>query len=223
MFRHRLKNVMAAVVLLLVSAPGHAAHHLVTYATADGGHIEGALFPVKSKPLVAVFAHGAVFDKESWYPLARHLQDKGIASLAIDFRDYGKSTGPAGGLYHDLLGAVGFLEHRGYHRIALVGGSMGGAAVLTALQHTQDPHIVKAVLLAPAGGAPLSRPHLQKLFIVSRGDGLHSTVKSLCDQSASPKRLVVLPGSAHAQHIFATDQAGPLRALITRFLTRPTP
>jgi hypothetical protein len=37
-------------------------------------------------------------------------------------------------------------------------------------------------------------------------------------QAPDPKKLVLLPGDAHAQHIFKTDQAERLTEEILRFL-----
>ena len=61
--------------------------------------------------------------KESWYLLAEPLQRMNIASLALD----GKSR-------QDVLAAVNLLKGKGFKNILLAGGSMGGAAVLDALE-----------------------------------------------------------------------------------------
>ncbi|MGA7802116.1 MAG: alpha/beta fold hydrolase [Gammaproteobacteria bacterium] len=200
------------------TAVGASGHHPVHFRTADGGTIDGTLFPA-GKALAVVLAHGAVFDKESWYPQARRLQQSGVTALPFDFRGYGNSSAPDNGhLYQDVLGAVAYLEQQGYAHIALVGGSMGGAAVLDALARRDDPHITRVLLLAPAGGQPVAGSHIDKLFIVSAGDGLRSTVQSLYDRSDEPKQLEILPGSAHAQHIFAGPEAARLTDVLLHFL-----
>ncbi len=58
-----------------------------------------------------------------------------------------------------------------------------------------------------------------KLFIVSEGDRLSDSVRSQFQKAPEPKRLEILKGSAHAQHIFKTDQAEKLEKLIVDFLT----
>lgn len=218
----RMFRLFPALLALLAVPPasGAAGHHAVQFRTADGGTIEGSLFPA-GKTLAVVMAHGAVFNKESWYPQARRLQQAGVTALPFDFRGYGKSTAPDDAhLYQDVLGAVAFLEHEGYQHIALVGGSMGGAAVLKALAEGagDDPQVTRAMLLAPAGGEPVASTRIHKLFVVSEGDGLRSTVQSLYERSADPKRLEILPGSAHAQHIFGGPEAGHLTDLMLQFL-----
>ena len=63
---------------------------LVNFKTEDGGTIEASLFE-GGKDLGVIFAHGAIFNKESWYFLCEKLQAKGVSSLSIDFRGYGNS------------------------------------------------------------------------------------------------------------------------------------
>jgi hypothetical protein len=55
----------------------------VTFKTEDGAIIEGTFFEEKKNRAV-MFAHGKVFNKESWYPLCEWLQKEGIASLALN-------------------------------------------------------------------------------------------------------------------------------------------
>lgn len=204
-----------ALLLLAATTPGQKD---ITFSTSDGAHIQARLFSSTQKQVV-VFAHGAVFNKESWYPLAERLQKEGIASLPFDFRGYGKSQGAGSkDLYRDILGAVSFLETQGYTRIGLVGGSMGGGAVLQALAHTQDPKIDSAILLAPASGPPIKNPKVRKLFIVSEGDPHRTDVTALSRASSSPSVLRLLPGEAHAQHIFQTGEGHELTELIVQFL-----
>lgn len=63
---------------------------LITYKTEEGGAIEASFFD-GGKELAVVFAHGAIFNKVSWYFMAEKIQSKGVASLSIDFRGYGNS------------------------------------------------------------------------------------------------------------------------------------
>lgn len=191
----------------------------VTFSTEDGATIEGSFFKGKKNQAV-VFAHGAVFNKESWYPLAENLQKLGIASLAIDFRGYGNSKrGKSSDLYYDVLGAVDYLEKKGFKHIAIVGGSMGGAAILRSLAHKVSPRIGKVILLAPAGGEAIKSQTIKKLFVVAEKDRFYSRVHELYMASMEPKELKVYPGSTHAQHIFKTEYGTDLTNFIIRFLS----
>ncbi|VAV83340.1 hypothetical protein MNBD_BACTEROID02-151 [hydrothermal vent metagenome] len=192
---------------------------LITYPTEDKGVIEASFFKGTDRNLAVIFAHGAIFNKESWYFLAEKLQDKGIASLSIDFRGYGNSKkGTTNKRSLDILGAVDYLKSKGFNNIAIVGGSMGGAAVLSALDTKTDNVIKKVVLLAPAGGAGIASTSIKKLIIVSKDEGLYKRVNAIYNETAQPKELKVYPGSYHAQHMFKADYSNELTNLIIDFL-----
>ena len=67
----------------------------------------------------------------------------------------------------------------------------------------------------------------RKLFIVTREDYSGTgtlrlpLIREQYERAPTPKELVILDGSAHAQHVFATDQAERLMREIFRFLTAP--
>ena len=198
------------------SQPEHS--ESVRFNTSDGGTIQGTLFPA-GKELAVVLAHGAVFNKESWYPIAENLQAAGTSALAIDFRGYGESTAADSSARDlDIDGAIAFLEGKGYGAVALVGGSMGGNAVLVALSHNHDTQVVKAVILASAGPA-IRQTGIKKLFIVSKGDPIAAQTTACYEASASPKEMKVFSGSAHAQHLFKTEHAAELTKIIVTFLS----
>ena len=191
---------------------------LVNYTTGDGGKIEAALFDTGMEKAV-IFAHGAIFNKESWYFLVGKFQKQGISSLSIDFRGYGNSTADnLNQKYFDVLGAIQFLKEKGIKEINIIGGSMGGAAILQALSHTQDPLIKKVVLLAPAGGPPIKSHSINKLFIVSKQEGLYDRVKSVFNDSASPKAIKEYEGCSHAQHMFKANYSDELTSFIICFI-----
>jgi pimeloyl-ACP methyl ester carboxylesterase len=167
-----------------------------------------------------VLAHGAVFDKESWHPQAVAMAEQGLQVLAIDFRGYGKSKAGrrSGALHLDLLAGMAFLEKRGVSRVSLLGGSMGGAAASQAAVEVEAGHLYKLILLAPARVSSPKKLQGDKLFIVSEGDGLHSAVLRAYNKASDPKRLVVLDGNSHAQHIFKTRRGAGLEKEILEFL-----
>ena len=88
--------------------------------------------------------------------------------------------------------------------------------------------VVVAIALALFAAIALSKYRFtgRKLFIVARddanGDGLRATQDS-CEprEASSPKELLILDGSAHAQFLFATDQRDRLLHEILRFLAQP--
>ena len=192
-------------------------YELVNFDTKDGGKIEASLFSANNSKVV-VFAHGAIFDKESWYFLAEAFQRKGITALAIDFRGYGNSTpGDTTKKMYDILGAISYLKEKGFTNINVVGASMGGAAVLAALNNNSIP-IAKAVLLAPAGGPAIISTATDKLFVVSESERMFSGVMAIYEASTGPKQIKVYPGKTHAQHLFKTDVSDELIELIISFI-----
>ena len=206
---------------MVIPIPGSAQErfNLVKFETADGGDIEGAFFPANSGKVV-IFAHGAIFNKESWYFLNEQLQELDIASLSIDFRGYGNSkAGDTGNKYYDILGAIAYLKGQGYRDINIVGGSMGGAAVLTALAKEEVP-VNRVVLMAPAGGPPVKSAEIDKLFIGSREGGLYNRGKTIFTESSQAKQLKEFNGKAHAQHMFKEEYAPALTKLILDFLSK---
>jgi len=218
---HRVLSTMSILVAMLFIGPeifADDAFEIVSFKTNDGGKVEAALFAAEGKT-AAVLAHGGVFNKESWYPQAERLKAAGVTALSIDFRGYGNSKAENNrAKYHDVLAAVAYLEAKGFERIAVIGGSMGGQATLEALAKTDSKTIVKAVLLAPAGGDPIASAKISKLFIVSMGDRFIATVNRLHEASAEPKELLVYTGDAHAQHLFKSEHAEDLTKRIVKFV-----
>lgn len=192
---------------------------LITFETEDGGVIEASLFEC-GKNKIVIFAHGAIFNKESWYFLCEKLQSKGVTSLAIDFRGYGNSKkGTSENKALDILGAIDYLKEQGYKNIELVGGSMGAMATLNALEQKSDSTVIKVVLLSPAGGHGISSRSIEKLFVVSKDEGLFDKVKTIYETSSDPKELKIFEGDYHAQHMFKSDYANELTQFIVDFLT----
>ncbi len=97
---------------------------------------------------------------------------------------------------------------------------MGGGAAARAAALAKKGQIDRLILLAHA---PISNPEDitagSSLFVVSQGDGLVSRVKAQFEKAPEPKRLEILEGNAHAQHIFKTPQGEILMDMITEFLS----
>jgi pimeloyl-ACP methyl ester carboxylesterase len=218
-------NLGTAVLLTTFGTPrvwaaAGGAPQEVTFDASDGGEICADLYGEGEHAVI--LAHGAVFDKQSWKELARALTDHGLQVLALDFRGYGRSTpgSEVGGLWLDLLGAAKFLRQRGVERVSAVGASMGAEALARASVEGPPGTFDRVILLAaPEIAQPERMQAGSFLFVVSRGDRLLPRVKRQFEQAPRPKRLEVLEGSAHAQHLFATEQAASLTQLIVDALT----
>ncbi len=205
-----------------------------SFSTDDGGRIHAQLYGTGVRAVV--LAHGGQFDKESWAPQARAIADAGFRVLALDFRGYGDSVGPkqqdpiGAPLHLDVLGAVRYLRAAGATSVAVVGASLGGMAGGDAARQASPGEIDRLVFLASGTSlqegtpAPIS---IRSLFIVARedadGEGTLRLpgIRAEYERAAEPKRLVVIEGSAHAQALFATQDAEGVLAEIVEFLSAP--
>jgi len=192
----------------------------VSFPTADGGEIHALLYG--SGEHGVVLAHGGVFDKESWAPLAPHLAEAGLRVLAIDFRGYGLSKPGSQGktLYLDVLAAISYLKAHGATRVSVLGASMGGGAVGRAAVMTGPGEIDRLILLAPVAIPNPEKMHASHIvYITTEGDPSVDRTRSQYERAPEPKGIESLPGNAHAQHIFKTDQSDALVELIVTALT----
>jgi pimeloyl-ACP methyl ester carboxylesterase len=219
---NRFVSVLAFFTVLSSPKAIAQAYELVNFGTEDGGRIEASFFKAGSSKVV-IFAHGAIFNKESWYFLAEAFQRKGVSALSIDFRGYGNSgSGSSTKKMYDILGAISYLKEQGFTDINLVGASMGGAAVLLALSNNSIP-IDKVVLLAPAGGPAIVSTASDKLFIVSESERMFTGVMAIYAASAEPKQIEIYPGNVHAQNLFRTAIRDKLIDRITGFINPTQP
>lgn len=190
----------------------------VTFSTADGGTVDADLYGNGTRGVV--FAHGAIFNKQSWAPLAKQIATRGYRALAIDFRGYGKSHGgkDANALDQDVLAAVRWLHSQGVKFVSVIGGSMGGGASAQAATEVKPGEIDKLILLSPV---PIENPEKlradQIVFIASRNESLAPTVRQQYERAPKPKKLIMINGSSHAQNIFATSQGKHLTDVILGF------
>jgi pimeloyl-ACP methyl ester carboxylesterase len=214
--------LVSAIVATAVACGGTSQSREVSFPTADGGIVFADLYAASSSPDAVVLAHGAAFDKASWAPFASWLAGRGHDVLAIDFRGYGRSTAgtPSPALFEDVLGAVRYLHGRGVTRVAVLGASMGGGAAAEAAVRAAPGEIYRIVLLSPV---PIGDPeHLPGpvFFIASKDEPMVAQIREQYRRVPEPKRLVLLSGAAHGQHIFATKEAEHLRTAIAEFLER---
>jgi len=197
----------------------------VSFPTQDGGLVYANEYGNGDRAIV--LAHGGQFNKDSWDKQARILVNAGFRVLAIDFRGYGRSTGPgqadplSAPLEFDVLAAARYLRKSKVTSVSIIGASMGGGAAADALIEAGPGEIDRVVLLADWGNGPPEKLKGRKLFIIARDDPRLPRFRQQYERAPDPKELVVLDGSAHAQHIFQSEQGEPLMREILRFLSEP--
>src|SRR5512132_2298325 len=102
---------------------------LVRFRAADGTSLDGVM--VGSGTVGVVLAHEYLADLCGAWPFADCPAKRGLRAFAVDLRCFGLSSCPEGDAAE--------LRRRGVTRVALVGGSMGGSAVLIAGTGVQPP------------------------------------------------------------------------------------
>jgi len=215
---------MLAILSIGSLAP---AQTTVSFPTQDGGTIFADVYGFGDKAVV--LAHGGQFNKESWHKQALVFVQHGYRVLALDFRGYGKSLGPAdkdpmdAPLYLDVLAAVRYLHARGAKSVSVVGGSMGGSAAGDASIASRPGEIARIVMLGSAPNGPADKLKSPALFIVARHDASAGgprlpAIQKQFARAPQPKKLVILDGSAHAQFLFGTSQGDRAMREILRFL-----
>ncbi len=159
-------------------------------------------------PYGVVLAHGAAFDAASWEQQATAIAEHGATVIAVE------NISPEA-----IRDAVLQLQEDGISDVALVGGSAGADAILDLA--SQEPDLPdQLILLSPnrtaqgLGGEP-------KLFIASEDEPLVDVSTELAESApGEDNEAMILPGSAHAQNIFDTDQAEPVLDAILERLQR---
>lgn len=149
-----------------------------------------------------VLAHGAAFDAASWEEQATAIADQGATVIAVENID------------PEAIGAaVQKLEDDGIGDVALVGGSAGADAILRLL--SDQPDIADQLITLAVNTEVDGIGEQPKLFIVSEDDPSADASVALAENAdGNDNQLEVLPGSAHAQNIFDTDQGDAALQLI---------
>jgi pimeloyl-ACP methyl ester carboxylesterase len=142
-----------------------------------------------------VLAHGAAYDAASWQDQARQLADNGVVALAVE----DTST-------QSVVAAANYLkEERGVRDVTLIGASAGASGTLGAAE--QAPGLADQLILISGTGDVSGLGEFPKLFVASEGEGLAETVRSMGDEAPGDRNeVLILPGEAHAQAIFETNQ-----------------
>ena len=150
-----------------------------------------------------VLAHGAAFDAESWTDQATQIAAEGTTVVAVE------DISPEG-----IEAAVTYLkDERGIAGVALIGASAGADGILDLV--SQQPDLPdQLIVLSPTSvvdGLGVS----PKLFIASEDEPVADVSTEMADTAeGDDNEAIILPGSAHAQNIFDTDQAEPTMTAI---------
>jgi pimeloyl-ACP methyl ester carboxylesterase len=204
----RTLRAVVATALLLLAGCGSPTPPASTGAAGSGTvvTIDGAeALQWGDGSYGVVLAHGAAFDAASWADQAVAIAAQDSTVLAVE--DIGPDA---------IAAAVRYLQDQGHPDVALVGGSAGADAILRLV--AEQPDLAdQLVLLSPNTTQDLTGTQ-PKLFVASADEPVADVSRELADTAAGDDNdALIVPGSAHAQNIFGSDQAGPVtRALLGR-------
>lgn len=170
--------------------------------TPDGFTLKGTFTKPESKGRVPVviLAHEFGSQRSAWEPLVQQLQQRGLATLALDIRGHGASTMKNGQMLaitrdfmesaktlgfdkipEDLaLAATWVRKQHGVdgHRLGLAGASVGGFSVILAAPMI---HPIAVIALSPAGTGAFGKDAKAQL-VDSQSKGRSATFIYASDQ-----------------------------------------
>jgi len=161
----------------------------------------------------------------TWLPLADTLLAQGYR---VALFDYTGVLDPQ----QDVGLVTAELRKEGVRRVFLIGGSLGGAAVLHAAVEIAPPVAGVANIAGglPDGEAQARRLRVPLLLIAARNDvileNLNAPAPRWMNQlyraatSAPDRRLVLVPGTEHASQLFTGPQARPVEDAVLAFFHR---
>lgn len=216
-----MKLLFTFFILLLAPVTWAFETYTVDFPTNDRGTIFALYSPATSNQGI-VLGHGAVFDKHSWGFLTQALHNQKISVLALDFRGYGQSKAgeDISARDQDILAGVSYLKAQGVKQVSVLGASMGGGAAAVAASRQEPGQIDKLILLSPVAIAHPEQIKSQVLYIASQDEAMAQQIKAQFEKVTTFKQIQMIPGKAHAQHIFKTEQKEKLNQVIIDFLNQ---
>jgi pimeloyl-ACP methyl ester carboxylesterase len=180
-----------------------------------------------------VFGHQTDGDLCQWMPAAHTFAAQGYRTLVFDFAGYGRARGTTTPTTtSDVVSASEYLKTLGVTRVALIGASLGGAAVVTAAVHASLP---VAAVISLSGSAQLktdaepvdaaAKLGAPLLCVAAKADqrGAFATVATgMCPASGpGPRQLLLVDGSDHGVVLY---RAHPdVKVAVDGFLNRYAP
>lgn len=218
-----------------------SAYQKVFFLTQDGVEVVGNYYRAKDFRVAVLFLHMRPATKESWDALARALQQKNVASLAIDLRGHGESIKKGKELLDyqnfsyeerqkyelDVEAAIEWLQkEKGFplSQIRLAGASIGANLTLQAL--ARHPEIKQGAVLSPGNYQGEVKPLAKKLhpdqavfYATSKDDGTNAKeVEELYRATLAKKELKIYENAGHGTTML--ENADGLFGVIVKFLAQ---
>lgn len=193
----------------------------VTIPTPDGVALAASWRPVPGAPdaPAVLLLHEFSRDRREWDALVPELAQRGLATLALDLRGHGESTRKGGavvkltprlmtdpaGFPRDVEAAGKWLRGR-TAKVGAMGLALGAnLVVLATASGWADAGVALSATtdrLAPLAGGRPTKPEAT-LFVASEEDpGRAAAAQELSAKEGEPRKLIVVPGSAHNLALF---------------------
>jgi pimeloyl-ACP methyl ester carboxylesterase len=200
------------------------------FMLAGPGHDRLAAVSVGAGRVAVILAHQVGGSLCQWWPYARSLA-AGFRVIAFDFDGSGASPPGDNNDAGEVAAAARWAVHHGARQVALMGGSMGGTAVMVAAAHLDVPLAGVVDLSGPAvfnGMNALTaarRVHVPVLFGYGAQDfSFASDVRHVRAATASrDKPLVTVSSNTHGAALVDPGVGyAKVRKAVWRFLQRIT-
>jgi pimeloyl-ACP methyl ester carboxylesterase len=198
----------------------------------DGpGHDRLAALAIGMGHVAVVLAHQVSGSLCQWWPYARSLAVAGVRVVAFDFDGCGASPAGDGDYPGEVAAAAEWARRNGARQIVLMGGSMGGTAVIVAAAHLGASIAGAIDLSAPAEFAGMDalaaarRVHVPILFGYGAQDAAFAAdVRSVRAAAATrDKPLVTVSGPTHGAALVDPDVGyARVRKAVLRFIRTTT-
>lgn len=195
----------------------------VRFPTDTGALLIGTLYGHGKTAII--FANQTDSFQESWTPLAQSFAAKGYMALTFEYQGLHGSGGDryASAYAKNVVSAVEFARTQGATRVALVGASIGGLAVVAAAAHTNALAVVSVSAPGEWSGIGAADDYLQdlhmpKLFVAAQLDDAADSVRHMYDVALQPKQLQMYTGSAHGVELVDPSDDGPFNRLVLTFI-----
>ncbi len=150
-----------------------------------------------------ILAHGAAYDAASWEAQGQTLREDGVVALAVEDVSPGS-----------LRFAIDYLKKEyDVESVALVGASAGAGPVLQVAE--EETEEMSQIILLSGIGEVSGLGEYPKLFVASEGEEVSERVRQMAEEAPGDRNeALILPGSAHAQAIFRTEEGDRLMQAI---------
>jgi pimeloyl-ACP methyl ester carboxylesterase len=168
----------------------------VAFGQDAGADLAGIIFG--NGNIGVVLAHQNGGDVCQWLPFGRELAERGYRVLLFDFAGFGVPPAATAGLDGLVVAPAAALKANGAGTVVLIGGSMGGTAVLAAAPTLSPPPAAVISYSAPVsfsstnaigGMAAIASPIL---LVAGRGEGEFARAAEQLKQSAPADRTTLL-------------------------------